>query len=163
MFYRTGYNTILRLLNNETSPRPRERIFEILHSNIKVQLENCDESGATPLIIAMLMDDLELMKLLISAGANVNVVDKVMGSPLHIASFINDIDMVEMLLKAGAEPNIRNLESYIPLHYAVAYASLDLINILIENGADPNLTGKYNFNAFEYGNLVNEILSLGQD
>ena len=76
--------------------------------------------------------NLELIKLLLSKGANVNVNDRCnMGrTPLHI-TYSHEI--FRRLIDLGADVNIRNTDGETPLHGAVSARNAKL---LIEHGAD---------------------------
>ena len=63
-----------------------------------------DESGATLLTVAALLDHQELAALLIDAGADVNARNTGDGAtPLHAAAFVGRADIVELLLDSGAD------------------------------------------------------------
>ncbi len=76
--------------------------------------------------------DLELMKKLIHAGADVNAVDDSFNSPLHFASGSKEIDL---LFKSGAFMNQRNTNLETPLHTARNVHDAEL---LMNRGADVN-------------------------
>src|SRR5437763_15093847 len=63
--------------------------------------------GATALHWAVYRDDLETGDLLIRAGANVKVANRVGTTPLAMASLYGDSAMIEKLLKAGADAKER--------------------------------------------------------
>ena len=64
-----------------------------------------DESGATLLTVAALLDHQELAALLIDAGADVNARNTGDGATaLHAAAFVGRADIVELLLDSGADP-----------------------------------------------------------
>src|SRR5262245_2746643 len=62
--------------------------------------------GMTALHWAAFHDDLELVKILLQAGANVKATTRLGAmTPLFMASNNGNPGMIEVLLKAGAEPN----------------------------------------------------------
>ena len=66
-----------------------------------------DESGATLLTVAALLDHQELAALLIDVGADVNARNYGDATTaLHAAAFVGRADMVEMLLDNGADPAV---------------------------------------------------------
>ena len=66
------------------------------------------ESGATPLCTAVFLGHTEITKLLVDAGADVNLPDRGLSSPLHIASFMGRAEAAAMLLEAEADVNARD-------------------------------------------------------
>ncbi|XP_049793661.1 ankyrin repeat and SOCS box protein 14-like [Schistocerca nitens] len=63
----------------------------------------------TPLDLAILRGDPELVRILLEAGAEVNASSPIIGSPLHVACAENiphREELLRLLLKAGADPNL---------------------------------------------------------
>ena len=87
-----------------------------------------------------------LMKLLISKGADVNAVvgdefDK--HTPLQKAALNNNVDFVKVLIQNGADVNAVTVNSYYSsaLIVATSMGHIDCVNVLLQNGADVNITG----------------------
>ena len=80
------------------------------------------EEGYTPLHLAIRRGIEEIIKLLLSKGANVNAEAKDGRTSLHFATQMGRIKIVEYLLKCGANVNVvcisEGSESYTPLHLA---------------------------------------------
>jgi len=64
--------------------------------------------GSSPLITAIVFGKMEVAKVLIEAGANVNFSNNEGSTPLHTAAFFCRIDIVELLLDKGVDKTIRN-------------------------------------------------------
>lgn len=94
-----------------------------------------------PLIEASRKGHLEIVKLLIQHGANVNVVEG-MYTPLHVASVYGNLEIVKELLnnERGVEININWKDNLgiTALHEASVRCHFDIIKYLIKNGADIN-------------------------
>lgn len=85
---------------------------------------------------------IELVKLLIDAGAPVNNPHQYSGctpwSPLHIAVRHGNLDCVKLLISCGADVNSVNAGKHSPLHEA-AYRGYEKITVeLLLHGADPH-------------------------
>lgn len=96
-----------------------------------------DEGGNSPLLYAIWRNSVELTKLLISAGLNVDAKNKSGESLLH--RVINsDIRNVHILIKAGADVNAQDNDGNTPLHKIADYRKLGTVELLISAGADVN-------------------------
>ena len=72
----------------------------------------------TPLHIAALWGDVEIVEVLLERGADPNVKDDNGQTPLHIAAQEGHVDVVRVLLERGADPRIADNGGHIPLDYA---------------------------------------------
>jgi hypothetical protein len=64
------------------------------------------EQGHTPLINAVLFDDLHTVKFLLSHGANSDLVDDKGGSALFFAAAQGNMEIVKSLVESGADVNV---------------------------------------------------------
>jgi ankyrin repeat protein len=83
---------------------------------------------------------IELMDILIAAGAKVNPPRRFAESPLDAAVKERDIEMLRVLLERGADVNWENEIGTTPLESAVSMGEPDVevIRLLLKAGADPN-------------------------
>ena len=88
--------------------------------------------------------DHEIIKLLISLGANVNVNYQ---NPLFYAVIGNKENIVKLLIEHGADVNARDDSSFIPLIYAVTSRQENIVKFLVEHGADVNARDDSSFTA----------------
>lgn len=98
----------------------------------------CNPEGFTPLHIASKFGRTEILRLLLDAGAVVNLKTyKTFHTPLHIACIFRKKHIVRELLKCG-NCRIDPVDSYgnTPLHYACLNNDLETFEILIVRGAD---------------------------
>ncbi len=77
-----------------------------------------DESGQTPLHIAVQMDDVDLVELLLENTKDVNVPDEEGVTPMHLAAQSRQKDVAELLLAKKANVNARDNMDRTPLHFA---------------------------------------------
>jgi uncharacterized protein len=71
-------------------------------------IEAVGPSGSRPLHVACNRSNLEEVKALVLAGANINSVGDMGNTPLHEAVGANNPEIVEFLLLSGADLSIRN-------------------------------------------------------
>ena len=108
--------------------------------------------GMTPLLYAAREGTLDVARMLVAAGADVNVAEANQTSPLLVAILNDHIDVANFLLDHGANVNAADGFGRTPLWSAVDYRNLDtpdktetdrgpmleLIRALLDHGADPN-------------------------
>jgi ankyrin repeat protein len=83
-------------------------------------------------------DDLELVRALIKAGANVKLKNQFGTSALTEAAIIGSAPIIDVLLKAGADPNFKNSDGETPLMAAARSGKVDAAKALLAAGADIN-------------------------
>ncbi|KAL8431776.1 hypothetical protein Efla_004998 [Eimeria flavescens] len=99
-------------------------------------------SVGTPLQIAAVTLNLEVMDLLLKAGADPNKPASPLGCPggfpppLILAASKNATDAVRLLLSSGADPHCFDAEGFTPLHCAAENDALACAQLLLEYGAD---------------------------
>ncbi len=97
--------------------------------------------GTTALHWAAYRTDLDLARMLIQAGANVEAVTRLGDiSPLFMAAESGSAEMIALLLGAGADPNSSKSTGTTPLMLAAASGDVDAVGMLLERGADVNST-----------------------
>ncbi|KIY00888.1 uncharacterized protein Z520_03554 [Fonsecaea multimorphosa CBS 102226] len=105
-------------------------------SDLKQLLDQTDAEGRTPLLLACETGSLEICKLLIHYGADLNSVDpKYKYSPLMWAVAAGDEPTTRLLLDAGADVNDHRSGTS-PLCLAATTGNLAVVRILLEYGAN---------------------------
>jgi ankyrin repeat protein len=106
------------------------------------KLDARDAAGRTPLIAAVLADNVEVADVLLGAGADLEAVDSNLGaSPLSWAACRGRFVAAKFLLAKGAQINRKTgSDGDTPLHRAVICKELEMIKYLVANGADVNAT-----------------------
>lgn len=111
------------------------------------------KGGLTALVMAARNDNLDSVKALLGAGADINKTSADGTSPLLAAVQNGFYDAGAAFLEQGANPNIANNKGWTPLYIAVknrnletgtiplpnTVGALDFIKLLLDHKADPNL------------------------
>jgi uncharacterized protein len=112
-----------------------------------------DGGGLTPLVFAARANDVESVKVLLAAGADVNQVTGYGWSPLLVATQNRYYKLGAFLLDHGADPNLANKGGWVPLYLATDNRNiesgdypvrrgdmdhLEFIKLLLDKGANVN-------------------------
>lgn len=118
------------------NPKPDLEKEEDENEDWKLQLEAENYEGHTPLHVAVIHKDAEMVRLLWEAGADLNKLEPTCGrSPLHLAVEAQAADVLELLLKAGADPAARMYGGRTPLGSAMLRPNPILARLLRAHGA----------------------------
>ena len=80
----------------------------------------------------------DVVRLLLDRGAEVNGQASGEMTPIHYAAWYAHADVVRLLLDRGAEVNVKDNAGLTPLHYAAKDVYVDVIMLLLNRGADVN-------------------------
>jgi uncharacterized protein len=112
-----------------------------------------DGGGLTPLVYAARSNDLDTVKVLLAAGADVNQTTNYGWSPLLVATQNRFYKLGAYLLENGANPNLENKGGWVPLYLATDNRNiesgdypvrrgdmdhLEFIKLLLDKGANVN-------------------------
>jgi ankyrin repeat protein len=112
-----------------------------------------DGGGLTPLVYAARANDLDTVKVLLAAGADINQTTNYGWSPLLVATQNRYYKLGAFLLENGADPNLANKGGWVPLYLATDNRNiengdypvrrgdldhLDFIKLLLDKGANVN-------------------------
>jgi len=111
---------------------------------------------------------LEMVKVLLAAGANVNATNQHGDKALIRAARNNNLELVKYLLTAGAKINATDVAGYTALMHASLNGNLEIVKFLLENEANINTPTQFSGTAalalaFESGNtkLIDLLKSYG--
>jgi ankyrin repeat protein len=96
------------------------------------------DSGLTPLQLAIVNNQTEAVKTLITAGASVDLKNAQGVTPLAIAVGIDNQELTKFLIDSNANLETPNINGVSPLMLAVQRNNLALVKLLVEAGADIN-------------------------
>jgi len=100
--------------------------------------------------------NVEVAKVLISMGANVNFKGSGGITPLHLAVTYGNIEMAKVLMSNGADVNVKEDNGMTPIHIAAlagrtsAGKNVEIAKILVSNGADVNARSNINPQGYSY-------------
>jgi ankyrin repeat protein len=105
-------------------------------ASVNIMYEN---NIATPLYRAVYNNHLDVIKLLIESGADVNLCKRYRECPLSNAAQLGHLSVVQELIKCGANVNNTDIrKDCSALYYACQNNYLDIVIELIKSGADIN-------------------------
>ncbi|BGP24585.1 putative ankyrin-repeat protein [Rhodotorula toruloides] len=111
-------------------------------------LENQDEMGNTALISAAAIGNLEILTLLIGAGADVKAVNNKGQTALHYAASKGHVNIGRLLVSKGADINARDRANQLPLHRAASTGSVPFIHLILASKS-PNKPEKPRLNLLD--------------
>jgi ankyrin repeat protein len=119
-------------------------INDLIALGANVNWQNGDNYNYTPLHLAVREESVEIARMLIGAGADLDVQDT-WGSktPLHDAALWGRIEIARMLIDAGASVDVQDNDGRTPLHDAAKYGKIEIVKMLIDAKADVNVQDKW--------------------
>lgn len=143
--------------------------YEVLGGGIA--LVEYSHKKRNPLVEAVLNEDLDEVKLLITKGKNVNARDRSLDgmSPLHAAVETGNFEIMQILLAYGAKPNLRDYKKRTPLMMLDEDAETEMARVLLSYGAKIKLadseknTVLHHYAEFDDADMVRLLISHGAD
>lgn len=113
---------------------------ELLLAGGKADVNARDNGGKTPLLRAVIADNMGVVKVLCDHGADVNAKDGNGFTPLHEAACGNK-EVVEVLLAYGADPNAKDEIGVTPLDNARSYE--EIAQLLRQHGDRKTIKARF--------------------
>ena len=166
---RSIYKVPFAIAVNTTDPEDRYAVAKVLidaGANLNVGY------GKTPLMQAVSEEDIRLVDLLISSGANVNLQDDDANNAYSLAAALGNQTLKQILLKAGADPAIgvakyRKEWGQHAFFQAAADGRVDVVEAMLNNGtATVNMTNGLKVTALMRARdepVVDALLNAGAD
>lgn len=113
--------------------------------------------------------DLELARLLLAAGADVEAKGRYGMTPLHRAAYNGLTEAVRLLSAAGADVNAVDRRGHTPLYYAAEKGDTDAVRLLLEAGGSIQAALDKGWNKLHFAasaglaDKVRELLEAGAD
>ncbi|RYF88944.1 MAG: ankyrin repeat domain-containing protein [Chitinophagaceae bacterium] len=132
-----------------------------------VQINNYDPDGLTPLMIASGYGHSSIVKILLEEGANVHIVDFVMGATaLHKAAQSGNAEVVRILLDHGIFIDQQSaVLGNTALMDAILYKQIEVVHILLDSGARTEIRNYWNQSAQDLASheKISDLLDTLQD
>ena len=106
----------------------------LLACGADVHARASDHLGTTPLLWAVMGQDVALVTLLLDHGADVSEASSAGSTPLHKAAVLGNAALVRLLLARGADVNARNSGGQTPLTHALFKRHDEVIALLQQHG-----------------------------
>lgn len=115
----------------------RDRVAQLLSHDPRLVKAN-SQDGFSGLGLAVFFGHLEIARLLVEAGADVNRPsdNAIRVAPLHSAVESGNVALLELLLAHGAKPDPVEFLEATPLHSAAARGNREMVEKLLAAGAD---------------------------
>jgi uncharacterized protein len=118
------------------------RVLLAQHADINQQ----DEKGYTPLILATYNDKYEMAQFLLEHGASTEKKDGSGRTALMGVSFKGEDREVALLLQHGADPNAKDSKGLTSMMYAVMFGRISVVKILRANETQKSTTASASTN-----------------
>lgn len=140
----SGLATALR----EPSPNVAQMLIDWPKTNLNAQ----NTQGESPLMLAALKGQLDLVGKMIKKGADVN---KTGWTPLHYAASTGQVRVIALLLESSAYIDAESPNGTTPLMMAGMYGSAAAVKLLLDEGADPLLKNQQGLTALQFAERAN--------
>ncbi|XP_047339029.1 putative ankyrin repeat protein RF_0381 [Impatiens glandulifera] len=112
-------------------------VCKYLVEELKLDINEKDEDGETPLLHAARLGHIATSKYLVECGANPAIASELGATALHHAAGIGNVELLEFLLSKGAQVDSQS-DSGTPLIWAAGHGQEDAVKLLLAHHANPN-------------------------
>lgn len=126
---------------------PSLKAAKVLIDWPQTDLNASNEAGETPLMMAVLKGQTDLITTMLSKEADVN---KPGWAPLHYAATVGNAAIIQLLLDKHAYIDAESPNGTTPLMMAAMYGTPSAVKLLLEEGADPLLKNQLGMGAIDF-------------
>jgi ankyrin repeat protein len=131
-----------------------QKVFTYLSQSTDLNINNVNNSGENPLMMAAFKGNAKLVKFLLeNRKAEVN---KDGWSPIHYAVIRGDLEVVNSLINAGAEVDALSPNESTPLMYACRYGHIRVVKLLLDKGADLSAVNNQDLTPIDFARMYNQ-------
>ncbi len=131
-----------------------QKVFTYLSQSTDFNVNNENNAGENPLMMAAFMGNAKLVKFLLdNRKATVN---KDGWSPIHYAVIRGDLEIVNSLINAGAEVDALSPNESTPLMYASRYGHIRVVKLLLDKGADLSAVNSQDLTPIDFARMYNQ-------
>ncbi|KAK6218476.1 ankyrin repeat domain-containing protein 52 [Colletotrichum tabaci] len=94
------------------------------------------KSGRAALVVACEKGNLEVARMLLGAGTEVNVIGYRGRTPLYSASMNGHLEVLKLILEEGGDLTVANAAGWTPLQIAADNGHLEVVSLLLAKGAE---------------------------
>ncbi|MFZ6686338.1 ankyrin repeat domain-containing protein [Undibacterium sp. SXout11W] len=123
------------------------KVIETLLNAPDIKLEQHARNGDTALMLASFLGDIDVVKKLFAAGAEVNQPG---WSAVHYAAASGSVETLDFLLEHAAYIDSESPNKTTPLMMALRFGKYDTAKVLIDAGADINLKNDAGMTAMNF-------------
>jgi uncharacterized protein len=126
---------------------PSPRVIQALIESPKVNVEARNSKDESPLMMASLKGEQELVQKLIARDADIN---KPGWTPLHYAATNGHLTIMKLLLEKYAFIDAQSPNGTTPLMMAAGYGSPEAVKLLLDEGADTAMKIQQGMTALDF-------------
>lgn len=112
------------------------------------------ENGDSAVMKATRMGEIEIVKELIEAGADINLKNNDGNNALWFACFGNHYELITFLSEAKINIDNQNDNGATALMYAASAGKIEVLKLLLQHGANPNLKNLDDFRALDFASTI---------
>ncbi len=142
-----GQNGLLMALSE-----PALKAAQALLDAPKIDVEARNKAGESPLMIAALHGQIDMVRELIAKGADIN---KPGWTPLHYGATRGHLEIMSLLLEHSAYIDAASPNGTTPLMMAASYGTPAAVKLLLDEGADPTLKNQQGLTAINFAQRAN--------
>ena len=143
----------LYLALQQPSPKAAQVLLDWPKTNVNVLNAN----GESPLMLAAIKGDLDMVAALIKKDADVN---KTGWTPLHYAASKGHLAIMNLLLENHAYIDAESPNGTTPLMMAAQYGTGPAVQLLLDAGADPLLKNQQGLTAIDFARRASRTESI---